>query len=102
MSNKPLSLDNFTESLAGISKYKDIFFDDDNEYKKMIEVLLKAIDGELTQRQRECVILYYGEQKRLHDISIELGIYPSTVSRHLSKARKRLEKVLGYYFNRLN
>lgn len=101
MRNKYLSLNNFTESLIGISNYQKDMFSKDSDYKKMLEVLVRAIDGELTERQKECVVLYYGRQLKLKEISLELNISESTVSRHLKKSRKRLAQVLKYYFNRL-
>ncbi len=101
MRNKPLSLNNFTESLLGYENYQRDRFDDNSEYKKMLEVLVQAIDGELTDRQKQCVILYYGKQFTLKAIASSLGISESTVSRHLKKSRKRLEKVLKYYFSNL-
>ena len=48
MINRPLSLNDFTESLIGISNYQKDKFSDNSEYKKMLEVLVRAIDGELT------------------------------------------------------
>ncbi len=102
MSNRPLSLDNFTESIAGLSSYQKLYSENDKEYQKMLKVLVKAIDGELTERQKECVIRYYGQKMKIADIAKELNIYPSTVSRHLSKSRHRLQTVIGYYFPRLS
>lgn len=101
MGNKHLSLNNFTESLIGISNYQKDMFSKNSEYKKMLEVLVKAIDGELTKKQKECVLLYYGRQLKLKEISSKLGISESTVSRHLKKSRARLARVLKYYFDKL-
>lgn len=101
MINRPLSLNDFTESLIGISNYQKDKFSDNSEYKKMLEVLVRAIDGELTERQRQCVVMYYGKQISLKDIALELNISESTISRHLKKSRNRLAKVMKYYFNRL-
>lgn len=57
----------------------------------------KAIQGELTPRQLECVHLYYDRNLHIVDISRLLNVNPSTVSRHLKKARARLGKVMAYY-----
>ncbi len=102
MRNRKVSLNNFTESLIGISNFKESCFSENNEYKKMLEILVKAIDGELTNRQKECVLMYYGRQMSLKEISSKLNIDQSTISRHLKKSRFKLEKILKYYFNKLN
>lgn len=101
MSNRRLSLDNFTESLAGFAKYKELEFGDNGEYKKLVKVLLKAIDGELTSRQRECLILYYGQNLKMSEVASKLDIGIPAVSRHIKKAKFRIKKVMVYYFDNL-
>ncbi len=102
MSNRPLYLDKFIDSVISISKHKKECFDMDDEHQKMLKVLVKAIDGELTSRQKQCLIMYYGKNMRIVDISRELNVYPSTVSRHIKKSRSRLKTIIGYYFSRLS
>lgn len=102
MSNRPLSLDDFTESLASLSNYQKSSFGGDGERQKLLRTLVRAIDGELTDRQRECVFCYYGQKMKISEIARKLGVYPSTVSRHLTKARGRLENVISYCFERLS
>lgn len=60
---------------------------------KMKNLLCKAINLNLTQRQRECVMLYYMENKKISEVAAELNIDKSTVSRHLSSARKKLKSL---------
>ena len=63
MRNKILHLDDFTESLASISKYKkEAYKGKDNNYAKMMEALKNIIVGELTERQKICTMLYYGKK----------------------------------------
>lgn len=102
MSNRPLYLDKFIDSVISISKHQEECFDINNEHQKMLKVLVKAIDGELTPRQKQCLTMYYGKNMRIVDISRELNVYPSTVSRHIKKARSRLKIIIGYYFSRLS
>ena len=75
--------------------------DDDLEYRRMVRVIQRAVDGELTDRQRECVRLYYYEGRKMAEVAVILGIQTPAVSRHLKKARSRLENVLCYLFDRL-
>lgn len=44
----------------------------------------------LTQRQSDCFIMYYTSDMTEKEISENLGISVSTVSRHLKAARKKL------------
>ncbi len=99
MGNKSLHLDEFTESLISLSKYrKSNFCERDFNYKKMIKSLKNIIQGELTPKQRMCVLLYYGEKMTMKEISIKLGICISSVSRHIKKGKQRIKKTMEYYF----
>ncbi|MCI1965662.1 MAG: sigma-70 family RNA polymerase sigma factor [Oscillospiraceae bacterium] len=71
---------------------------DGGEHKRMLRTLMLAAQGELTGRQMQCVILCYKEGKSVSEIAAELGLAPSTVSRHLKKARLRLQKILRYCY----
>ena len=70
----------------------------DEGRSRMLRALKKAACGELTPRQTQCVKLYYGERISQREIAVRLGVAPSTVCRHLAKARERLRRVLAYYF----
>lgn len=99
MKNKVISLDGFTESLASFCKFKDEFRDDEgNQYKDMIKILKNVMDGELTKRQKDCVMMYYGERRKMREISKSLGIGISSVSRHIKRARMRIYKMMKYYY----
>lgn len=99
MGNRHLFLDKFTESLVSVSSYnKELFESEDIKYKKMLGSLKSIVDGELTEKQRKCVWLYYGEMMKMKDIANELGIGVSSVSRHIKKAKLRVEKTMRYYF----
>ena len=74
---------------------------DDPEYRRMLRVLTRLTEEELTDRQRQCVRLYYFEGQKMQDVADLLGIQRSTVSRHLKKARCRMGQVLRYSFDRL-
>lgn len=99
MANKIFYLDNFTESLASVYKYKaDAFDGEDTKYKKMMYSLKNIVKGELTERQRLCLWLYYGKMMKMREIAGELGICVSSVSRHIKKGKSRIEKTMKYYF----
>ena len=56
----------------------------------------KAIETELTPRQRQLIYMYYLEQKRMQDIADELGLHISSVSRTIKRGKKRLERCIRY------
>ncbi|MEG2008094.1 MAG: sigma-70 family RNA polymerase sigma factor [Oscillospiraceae bacterium] len=58
--------------------------------------MAQAIEGELTERQRQLVRMYYMDQRTMRDISAELGLSVSTVSRTLARSRTRLRRYLRY------
>jgi RNA polymerase sigma factor (sigma-70 family) len=76
--------------------------DDGGEHRRMLRALRRAMEGELTERQRDCIRLRYMEGKSVNEVARELGITAGTVSRHLKKARNRLGTVISYSFSRLN
>ena len=66
---------------------------------ELIRAVWHAAKNELTSRQLECVVLFYGENLSVQEIAAKLEVYPSTVSRHLKKARSRIKRALQYgYF----
>lgn len=65
--------------------------------QRMKEILAKAIVCELTDMQKLCFTEYYLQEKKQKDIASELGLNSSTVSRHISSARKKLKNIASYY-----
>lgn len=65
--------------------------------KRMKEILSKAICSELTEMQRLCLTEYYLNEKKQKQIAFELGLNASTVSRHISSARRKLQNIASYY-----
>lgn len=97
--SRPLSLDLFTESLASTQAYRRQTGESEGQRQRlMIAAVKKAMETELTQRQKECIQLYYFDQKTMKEIGLLLGIGEPCVSRHLKRARHRLATVLHYFF----
>lgn len=67
------------------------------ERRKMKTILKKAILTELTDVQRYCLIEYYVNQRKMKDIASELSLHPSTVTRHIKRAKEKLCHIAGYY-----
>lgn len=67
------------------------------EIEKMKKLLSDVIIQELTEKQRICLLEYYIKGKRMNTIAKELSLNPSTVTRHIKAAQKRLKRVTQYY-----
>ena len=64
--------------------------------RRMAALLQEGIQKELTQRQKDCFRKYYFQKQSQEEIARELGITVPTVSRHLKKARSRLQQIARY------
>ena len=60
---------------------------------------LRALREDVTPRQREMLLLYYGEQLNMRQIGTRLGVDKSTVSRTINRALSRLRELADVYFN---
>ena len=87
---------------------KDILFDyaqlaqwrqgdgDNSQRLRRLRRRLPDALAELTPRQREMLRLQYEQELSITDISRQLGVNKSTVSRTLCRARRRLHHILQY------
>ena len=73
----------------------------DGDRARMSAALKSIIREELTGRQRSCLEMRYMQGMTVYGIAAELGITPPTVSKHLKKARARIEKIMRLSFPRL-
>jgi len=62
----------------------------------MANLLEKAIENELTETERETVMLYWFESESATEIANRKGINSSAVKRTLARAQEKLEKALKY------
>lgn len=67
------------------------------ELARMKRILSRAIRHELTDRQRQCLTMYYLDGIRMKDIAGTLGLSASTVTRHIAAATRKLRKIADYY-----
>lgn len=68
--------------------------EDNRARLRRLKRLLPAAMEDLTARQREMVELYYFENRTLSQIARQLGVCPSTVSRCLDRAQRRLWRAM--------
>ncbi len=81
-----------------LAAYRQYLKGDDNNSKRshLRKVLMKAIDTELTEKQRECVIEYYLNNRQMKDIARDMRVNPSTVTRHIKRAEEKLRHIAEY------
>ena len=70
--------------------------DNSERMERLRRNLRKVRQVELTERQKEMLYMYYDEGKSMSKIAAALKVNKSTVSRTISRARKRLFRYLQY------
>ena len=96
MRHSILSINELNKNIVDFSTYED---SDTNirDIKKMKQILCKALKSELTERQRQCVTMYYYDDMKMKEIASTLSLSPSTVTRHIKAAQRKLKNVAKYY-----
>jgi len=91
--------DRGSEQLSSLALWRRETAEDNSLQMERVRRNLKtAREKELTPRQREIVALYYDRGLSMRQIARLLGVQPSTVTRTLQRARRRLEHSLRYTF----
>ena len=70
-----------------------------SERARMKKILFRALSNELTPRQRDCITMYYFKQMKMYEIAYALDLSPSTVTRHIKAAKRRLSRVAECYIS---
>lgn len=96
MRHRVISITDKNENLLA---YSDFSSGETNscDISKMKTILQKAIANELTEKQRYCVCEHYFGGRSMKSIASELNVNPSTVTRHIQSAKRRLKRVARYY-----
>ena len=83
--------------LADLAVYARFMAEDNSaQINRLKRNLARALRQDVTPRQREYLMLYYGEGLNLREISQRLGVNKSTVSRSLTRSVERLYRSLRY------
>ena len=70
--------------------------DNSQQMARLKRNLVRALQEDVTARQREFLLLYYGEQLNMRQIGERLGVDKSTVSRTIKRGERRLCRCLRY------
>ena len=78
----------------------DLWRDSDSNgdifHNHLMNAFRVALRDELTEQQRTYVVAYYYERLTMEEIADRFSVNKSTVCRTISRAMKRLERVLRY------
>ena len=83
---------------SAAAMWAELFGESDNRERldRLRRNLRRALEKELTPRQRQVLELYYGQNLSVTRIGSLLGVAPSTVSRTLRRAKDKLHRYLQY------
>ena len=89
-----VSYDN-TFGMVDLAVYTELMAQDNKEQMNRLKRnLTHALRQDITQRQREYMMLYYGKGMSMEAIAQQFGVNKSTVSRTLKRGRQRLYRCL--------
>lgn len=80
---------------------RDMAEDNSEEHSRLKRNLVRALREDVTERQREFLLLYYGQGMNMREIGEKLGVDKSTVSRTIKRGEARLRRCLRYGAERL-
>lgn len=83
--------------LADLRVYTELMADDNrDQINRLKRNLTRALRQDITAKQRQYMMLYYGQNMSMEAIAKEFGVNKSTVSRTLKRGRQRLYRCLRY------
>ena len=86
-----------THGAVDLAVYSRLIAEDNREQMNRLKRNLgHALRQDITPRQREYMILYYGNRMTMEAIARQYGVSKSTVSRTLKRGRQRLYRCLRY------
>ena len=93
---RTVSYDN-TFGMVDQAVYTELMAQDNkDQINRLKRNLTHALRQDITQRQREYMMLYYGKSMSMEAIAQQCGVNKSTVSRTLKRGRQRLYRCLRY------
>ena len=93
---RTISYDN-TFGMVDLAVYAELMAQDNkDQINRLKRNLTHALRQDITERQREYMILYYGRKLSMEAIAKQCGVNKSTVYRTLKRGRQRLYRCLRY------
>ena len=77
--------------------YAQVMAEDNSEQMgRLRRNVMRALQEDVTPRQRECMLLYYEKGLKMRQIAELTGVDKSTVSRNIKRGASRLRRCLRY------
>lgn len=95
--NRRISLDQINYALEDNFYFEEEAENNDSQLKGIKQALFNVVEHRLTPRQKETLILYYYEKKKIPEIAGILQVNKSTVSRTLRRATNNIRRYLEFY-----
>ena len=70
--------------------------DNSQEISRLKRNLIRALREDVTERQRQALLMYYAQGYNMREIGEQLGVDKSTVSRTIKRGERRLQRCLRY------
>lgn len=70
--------------------------DNSRELSRLKRNLIRALQEDVTEKQRTVLLLYYAEGYNMREIGEKLGVDKSTISRTIKRGERRLQRCLRY------
>lgn len=85
------------EFAADMAVYAQVMAEDNSEQMgRLRRNVMRALQEDVTPRQRECMLLYYEKGLNMRQIAELTGVDKSTVSRNIKRGESRLRRCLRY------
>lgn len=84
---------------ADMARYARMLSEENTNAQELDRVkaaLWRALHEDITEKQREYLLLYYGEGLNMNQIGARMGVDKSTVSRTIQRGEDRLRRCLRY------
>ncbi len=70
--------------------------DNSREVSRLKRNLIRCLREDVTEKQRQMILMYYAEGKNMREIGEQIGIDKSSVSRTIKRGERRLQRCLRY------
>ncbi|BDF66612.1 sigma-70 family RNA polymerase sigma factor [Pseudoflavonifractor phocaeensis] len=84
---------------ADMARYARMLSEENTNSEELSRVKLalwRALHEDITEKQRNYLLLYYGEGLNMNQIGSRMGVDKSTVSRTIKRGEARLRRCLRY------
>ena len=82
---------------ADMAQYsRQMAADNSREVSRLKRNLIRCLREDVTEKQRQMILMYYAEGKNMREIGEQIGIDKSSVSRTIKRGERRLQRCLRY------